>query len=156
VNTHENSAGYSPFVPLGDKFRAVTLEGVEHIYNTFVTHVAEGRKMTFAQVDSIAQGRVWSGSQAIKIGLVDKIGGLNDAIKEAATLAKVKKYNTRNYPEYDKELEDLLANLPFAQSKESFIKEELGEENYKVLQEIKRMQSQKGVQTMMPFKINIR
>jgi protease-4 len=156
VNTHENSAGYSPFVPLGDKFRAVTLEGVEHIYNTFVTHVAEGRKMTFAQVDSIAQGRVWSGSQAIKIGLVDEIGGLNDAIKEAAILAKVKKYNTRNYPEYDKELEDLLANLPFAQSKESFIKEELGEENYKVLQEIKKMQSQKGVQTMMPFKINIR
>ncbi len=156
VNTHENSAGYSPFVPLGDKFRAVTLEGVEHIYNTFVTHVAEGRKMTFAQVDSIAQGRVWSGSQAIKIGLVDEIGGLNDAIKEAVILAKVKKYNTRNYPEYDKELEDLLANLPFAQSKESFIKEELGEENYKVLQEIKRIQSQKGVQTMMPFKINIR
>jgi protease-4 len=156
VNTHENSAGYSPFVPLGDKFRAVTLEGVEHIYNTFVTHVAEGRKMTFAQVDSIAQGRVWSGSQAIKIGLVDEIGGLNDAIKEAAILAKVKKYNTRNYPEYDKELEDLLANLPFAQSKRSFIKEELGEENYKVLQEIKKMQSQKGVQTMMPFKINIR
>jgi protease-4 len=156
VNTHENSAGYSPFVPLDEKFRAVTLEGVEHIYNTFVTHVAEGREMTFAQVDSIAQGRVWSGSQAIKIGLVDEIGGLNDAIKEAAILAKVKKYNTRNYPEYDKELEDLLANLPFAQSKESFIKEELGEENYKVLQEIKKMQSQKGVQTMMPFKINIR
>jgi protease-4 len=156
VNTHENSAGYSPFVPLDEKFRAVTLEGVEHIYNTFVTHVAEGREMTFAQVDSIAQGRVWSGSQAIKIGLVDEIGGLNDAIKEAAILAKVKKYNTRNYPEYDKELEDLLANLPFAQSKESFIKEELGEENYKVLQEIKRMGSQKGVQMMMPFKINIR
>ncbi|MFT7334933.1 MAG: protease-4 [Porticoccaceae bacterium] len=156
VNTHENSAGYSPFVPLDEKFRAVTLEGVEHIYNTFVTHVAEGREMTFAQVDSIAQGRVWSGSQAIKIGLVDEIGGLNDAIKEAAILAKVKKYNTRNYPEYDKELEDLLANLPFAQSKESFIKEELGEENYKVLQEIKKIQSQKGVQMMMPFKINIR
>jgi protease-4 len=156
VNTHENSAGYSPFVPLDEKFRAVTLEGVEHIYNTFVTHVAEGREMTFAQVDSIAQGRVWSGSQAIKIGLVDEIGGLNDAIKEAAILAKVKKYNTRNYPEYDKELEDLLANLPFAQSKKSFIKEELGEENYKVLQEIKRMGSQKGVQMMMPFKINIR
>ncbi|MFT6743272.1 MAG: protease-4 [Paraglaciecola sp.] len=155
VNTHENSAGYSPFVPLGDKFKAITLEGVEHIYNTFVTHVAEGRKMTFAQVDSIAQGRVWSGSEAIKIGLVDKIGGLNDAIKEAAALAKVKKYNTRNYPEYEKDFEDLFANLPFAQSKEALIKEELGEENYKVLQDIKRMQSQKGVQMMMPFEINI-
>jgi protease-4 len=155
VKTHENSARYSPFVPLDDKFRAVTLESVEHIYKTFVTHVAEGRKMTFAQVDSIAQGRVWSGSQAIKIGLVDKIGGLNDAINEAAILAKVKKYNTRNYPEYEKDFEDLFANLPFTQSKESFIKEELGEENYKVLQGIKRMQSQKGVQTVMPFEINI-
>jgi protease-4 len=156
VNTHENSARYSPFVPLDDKFKAVTLEGVENIYNTFVTHVAEGRKMTFAQVDSIAQGRVWSGSEAIKIGLVDKIGGLNEAITEAATLAKVKKYNTRNYPEYKKDFEDVFADLPFTKSKESFIKEELGEENYKVLQGIKRMQSHKGVQTMMPFEINIR
>ena len=155
VKTHENSARYSPFVPLDDKFKEVTLEGVEHIYKTFVTHVAEGRKMTFAQVDSIAQGRVWTGSEALKIGLVDKIGGLNDAIKEAASIAKVKKYSTRNYPEYEKDLNDLFANLPFGQSKESFIKQELGEENYKVLQGIKRMQSQKGVQTMMPFEINI-
>lgn len=155
VKTHENSARYSPFVPLDDKFKEVTLEGVEHIYKTFVTHVAEGRKMTFAQVDSIAQGRVWTGSEALKIGLVDKIGGLNEAIKEAAIIAKVKKYNTRNYPEYEKDFDDLLANLPFGQSKESFIKQELGEENYKVLQGIKRMQSQKGVQTMMPFDINI-
>lgn len=155
VKTHENSARYSPFVPLDDKFKEVTLEGVEHIYKTFVTHVAEGRKMTFAQVDSIAQGRVWTGSEALKIGLVDKIGGLNDAIKEAASIAKVKKYHTRNYPEYEKDFDDLLANLPFAQSKESFIKQELGEENYKVLQGIKRMQSKKGVQTMMPFEINI-
>jgi protease-4 len=155
VKTHENSARYSPFVPLDDKFKEVTLEGVEHIYKTFVTHVAQGRKMTFAQVDSIAQGRVWTGSEALKIGLVDKIGGLNEAIKEAAIIAKVKKYNTRNYPEYEKDFDDLLANLPFGQSKESFIKQELGEENYKVLQGIKRMQSQKGVQTMMPFEINI-
>jgi protease-4 len=156
VNTHENSARYSPFVPLDDKFKAVTLEGVEHIYNTFVTHVAEGRKMTFAQVDSIAQGRVWSGSEAIKIGLVDKIGGLNEAISEAATLAKVKKYKTINYPEYEKDFQDIFADLPFTQSKESFIKAELGEENYKVLQGIKRMQSHKGIQTIMPFEINIR
>ena len=91
VKTHENAANYSPFVPLDEKFKAVTLEGVEHIYKTFVTHVAEGRKMTFAQVDAIAQGRVWSGSEALKIGLVDKIGGLDDAIHEAAALAKNKK-----------------------------------------------------------------
>jgi protease-4 len=155
IKTHANSAPYSPFVPLDDKFRAVTLEGVEHIYKTFVTHVAEGRKMTFAQVDSIAQGRVWTGSQAIEIGLVDKIGSLEDAIKEAAVLAKIKTYKTQNYPEYKKDFNDILANLPFTQSKATFIKEEIGEDNYKILQEIKRIKSQKGIQMAMPLKINI-
>jgi protease-4 len=155
IKTHANSAPYSPFVPLDDKFRAVTLAGVEHIYKTFVTHVAEGRKMTFAQVDSIAQGRVWTGSQAITIGLVDKIGSLEDAIKEAAVLAKIKTYKTQNYPEYKKDFNDILANLPFTQSKATFIKEEIGEDNYKILQEIKRIKSQKGVQMAMPLKINI-
>ncbi len=155
VKTHENSASYSPFVPLDENFKTVTLESVEHIYKTFVTHVAQGRKMTFAQVDSIAQGRVWSGSEALKNGLVDKIGGLDDAIREAASLSKTKNYTTQNYPEYEKNFNDLFANFPFAKSKSSFIKEEIGEENYKILEQIKRLQTQKGVQAMMPFEINI-
>ena len=156
VNTHENAAPYSPFVPLNEKFKNVTLEGVEFIYKTFVTHVAQGRKMTFEQVDAIGQGRVWSGSEAIKIGLVDKIGGLDAAIKEAALLGKTKKYSTQNYPEYDKDFNDLLAGFPFAQSKENFIKDEIGQENYKLLQEVKRIQMQKGVQALLPFQINIK
>ncbi|MNQ90708.1 Protease 4 [compost metagenome] len=156
VKTHENSANYSPFVPVDEKFKAFTLEGVEHIYNTFVTHVAEGRKMTFAQVDAIAQGRVWSGSEALKIGLVDKIGGLKDAIAEAAKIAKIKSYSTQNYPEYEKTFGDVLSNLPFAQSKEAFIKEEIGEENYLLIEQVKRLQRQQGVQAMLPFGINIK
>ena len=156
VRTHENASRYSPFVPLDEKFKAVTQEGVEHIYNTFVTHVAQGRKMTFAQVDAIAQGRVWAGSEAVKIGLVDKIGGLNDAIKEAAKLSKTQKYGTQNYPEYKKDLNDLLAGLPFAESKTNFIKEEIGEENYIIMEQVKRFQEQKGVQAMMPFEIKIK
>jgi len=156
VKTHENSANYSPFVPVDEKFKAFTLEGVEHIYKTFVTHVAEGRKMTFDQVDAIAQGRVWSGSEALKIGLVDKIGGLNDAIAEAAKMAKVKTYSTQNYPEYEKTFGDLISKMPFAKSKEAFIKEEIGEENYLMIEQIKKLQKQKGVQAMMPFGINIK
>ncbi|MEN2415561.1 signal peptide peptidase SppA [Flavobacterium mesophilum] len=156
VKTHENSANYSPFVPVDEKFKAFTLEGVEHIYKTFVTHVAEGRKMTFDQVDAIAQGRVWSGSEALKIGLVDKIGGLNDAIAEAAKMAKVKTYSTQNYPEYEKTFGDLISKMPFAKSKETFIKEEIGEENYLMIEQIKKLQKQKGVQAMMPFGINIK
>ncbi|WPO80800.1 signal peptide peptidase SppA [Flavobacterium sp. KACC 22761] len=156
VKTHENSANYSPFVPVDEKFKAFTLEGVEQIYKTFVTHVAEGRKMTFDQVDAIAQGRVWSGSEALKIGLVDKIGGLNDAITEAAKMAKVKTYSTQNYPEYEKTFGDLLSKMPFAKSKEAFLKEEIGEENYLMIEQIKKLQKQKGVQAMMPFGINIK
>lgn len=154
VMTNEN-ANYSPFVPLKEKFKAVTLQGVERVYKTFVTHVAEGRKMSFAQVDSIAQGRVWTGSEALKIGLVDKIGNLNDALKEAASLAKIKTYSTQNFPEYEKDFSDLLAKLPFAKSKEALIKEELGEENYFILQQIKKVKLQKGIQARMPFEINI-
>lgn len=155
VKTHQNASEYSPFVPLDATFKAVTLEGVEHIYNTFVSHVAQGRKMTFAQVDAIAQGRVWSGSEALKIGLIDKIGGLNDAIQEAATLARVKTYSTQNYPEYEKDLNDILARLPFGQSKERLLKEELGEENYQVLEQIKKAQSRKGIQALLPFEFSI-
>lgn len=156
VKTHENSAEYSPFLPLDEKYKAVTLESVEHIYKTFVTHVAQGRKMTFAQVDAIGQGRVWSGAEAVKIGLVDKIGGIEDAIHEAAALAKVKDYNTQNYPEFEKSFNELLESLPFAKSKESFIKEEIGEDNYVILSKVKRVQAQKGIQASLPFEISIR
>jgi protease-4 len=154
VMTNEN-ANYSPFVPLSQKFKGVTLESIERVYKTFVGHVAEGRKMTVAQVDSIAQGRVWTGTEAKRIGLVDKIGNLNDALKEAASLAKIKDYSTQNFPEYEKNFSDLFSNIPFAKSKEALIKEELGEENYFVLQQIKKVQLQRGIQARMPFEISI-
>lgn len=111
--------------------------------------------MTFAQVDAIAQGRVWTGSDALKLGLVDSIGGLDDAINEAARLSKTTNYNTRNYPEFKKDFDEFLENFPFAKTKERWIKEEIGEENYKVLEQIKRVQSYKGIQARMPFEISI-
>ena len=157
VKTNENAAEYSPFVPMDEKFKAVTLESVEQIYKTFVSHVAVGRKMTVAQVDSIAQGRVWSGSQALKIGLVDKIGGMDDAIKEAASLAKIKEYSIVDFPEYEKSLKELFEKfgLTSAKTKEFFIKEELGEETYRLMEQLKKIQARKGVQAMMPFEITI-
>ena len=155
VRTHENASNYSPFVPMDEKFKAITLEGVENIYATFIGHVAEGRKMTTAQVDAIGQGRVWTGSEAVKIGLVDKIGGLREAIAEAAKLAKIKSYSTVNYPENEKNFEDIFANFPFAKSKMAFIKEEIGEENYRLLEEVKRIKQRKGIQAIMPFEISI-
>ena len=155
VRTNDNAAEYSPFVPMDEKFKTVTLESVEHVYKTFVSHVAAGRRMTVAQVDSIGQGRVWSGKQALEIGLVDKIGGLDDAIKEAASLSKTKTYSTQNFPEYEKDMNDIFKNFPFAKSKESFIKEELGEETFRLMEQLKKVQARKGVQAMMPFEIVI-
>jgi protease-4 len=155
VKTNENSAEYSPFLPLDEKTKAVTQESVEQVYKTFVTHVAQGRKMTFAQVDAIAQGRVWTGSEALKIGLIDKIGGMDNALETAAKLAKISSYSTRNYPEFDKSFNEILENLPLTKLKESFIKEEIGLENYSLLNKIKKVQSQKGIQASLPFEIII-
>jgi protease-4 len=158
VETHENASGYSLFKPLDDNFRKVTQEGVERIYNTFVTRVATGRKMTFAQVDAIAQGRVWAGSDALRLGLVDKIGGLDDALAYASNLVKVKEYSTVDYPKYEKDFKDFFgrSGLPFMKSRENLIKEEIGLENYKIIEQIRKMNSQKGVQAMMPFEVNIK
>ncbi|PZR22684.1 MAG: signal peptide peptidase SppA, partial [Flavobacterium psychrophilum] len=86
VSTHKNASGYSVFSPLKDDTRAIIQESVEKVYTTFVSRVAAGRKLTPEQVDAIGQGRVWSGSMALKNGLVDEIGGLDAAIAYAAKL----------------------------------------------------------------------
>ena len=157
VNTHANAANYSPFLPLDEKFRNVTQESVERVYTTFVSRVSEGRRMNFAAVDSIAQGRVWSGLEALKIGLVDEIGGMDKAIAHAAALGKTKNYRTQNYPEYEKDLRDLLGKLgvPFIKSKENLIREEIGEANYKILEQIKKASNRTGIQAYIPFEISI-
>ena len=157
VRTHENASEYSPFVPLDEKFKAFTLESVEHIYNVFVNRVAVGRKMTFENVDAIAQGRVWSGADALKIGLVDQLGTMNDAIKYAAKLTKTEKFSTVDYPEYETDFKTIFSGLsPFASAQENLIKQEIGVENYKMLEKIKKMQSRKGVQAIMAFEINVK
>jgi len=158
VSTHKNASGYSVFTPLTDDTRAIIQEGVEKTYGTFISRVAAGRKLTVAQVDAIGQGRVWSGSEALKNGLVDEIGGLDKAIKYAAKLGKTTNYKTHDYPEFDKDFSKILGalGLPFAQTKEEFIKEEVGEDNYRVIERIRRVSQVKGTQVLMPYEINIR
>ncbi len=157
VSTHPNANEYSVFSPLADNNRFLAQEGVEKIYNTFVSRVAAGRKMTYAQVDAIGQGRVWSGADALKIGLVDQIGGLPDAVAYAASITKTKNFKTLNMPVYEKDIHDWLGKmgLPFAQSKESLVKETIGEEGYHVLERIRKAQSKKGIQAALPYEIDI-
>lgn len=158
VQTHKNAIGYSVFEPISEEYKTVALEGVDQIYKTFVNRVAVGRKMTFDQVDAIAQGRVWTGADAIKNGLVDKLGNLDAAVAHAASLGKTKSYRTENYPEYKKDFNEFLeafAGASIYKSKETMMKEELGEENYNLLKKLKVMQNRKGVQMVLPFDLSL-
>ncbi|WP_372745740.1 signal peptide peptidase SppA [Lutibacter sp.] len=154
VSTNK-SASYSVFEPMTDDFRMVTTEGVEQVYNTFLDRVSIGRNISFAAVDSIAQGRVWSGVEAKKNGLVDELGNLEDAIVIAADLAKVTDYKVRNYPDYKVDFEDRIDGLPFMKTKEKIFIEELGEENYKIYKKVKSFSNLKGIQARLPYIMEI-
>ncbi|CAM1346204.1 signal peptide peptidase SppA [Tenacibaculum crassostreae] len=152
-----NSATYSVFEPMNQKFYDITKEGVEQIYTTFVNRVSTGRNMTFEQVNEVAQGRVWTGKEAIEKGLVDQLGSLEDAIKVAAELAEIETYKVRNFPNYKTDLKDALQLSPFGKaSKEEILKEAMGDENYQLYYNINRMKNLKGIQARMPFTFQIK
>lgn len=158
VQTHKNAIGYSIFEPISEEYKAFASEGVDRVYKTFINRVAVGRKMTLDQVDAIAQGRIWTGTDAIKNGLVDKLGNLDAAIAHAAILGKSKSYRTENYPEYKKDFDeifDAFAGASIYKSRETMMKEELGEENYYLLKKAKVLQNRKGIQMLLPFNLNL-
>jgi len=114
VKTHDNALGYSVFKAPEGHFRATIKEGIEHVYDTFKQRVASGRNMTVEEVEAIAQGRVWTGEQALQNGLVDGLGGMDQAIEAAARLAELEEYNLISYPKIEPELEDFLSVMgPF-------------------------------------------
>lgn len=159
VVTNRQALGYSVFEPLSEEYRKVTKESIENIYDTFVSHVAEGRDMSEDEVDRIAQGRVWSGREAREIGLVDEIGGLGDAIGYAAETAGIEEYAVEDYPVYTTSIEDIMdkfIGVSLTRNKEHMLKEELGREAYEILQKIKVLSQQKGVQARLPFELIIR
>lgn len=124
------------------------------IYGKFVNHVATNRKLTYEQVDKIGEGRVWSGTRAKQIGLVDDFGSLDTAIKEAAKLAKIDKYSTENYPKRKDSFEEFMDNLQ-GKNTEAAIAKELGSDGIRIYKEIKMMNEQKGVQVRLPYDIQI-
>ena len=158
VGTNENSVDYSFFEPMTDNFRNVVQEGVEQTYETFLERVAQGRNITVAQADSMAQGRVWSGLDAKKLGLIDELGNLDDAIAAAAELANIESYGVKKYPKYKTGFEKFMEDMSGVKSKigQRFIKEEIGEETYDILKQMKSTMEQKGVQARMPFVLDIK
>jgi protease-4 len=140
--------------PLNVQERRIIQNQVDIIYSDFKGRVSEGRKLDTAYVDSIAQGRVWTGVRASKIGLVDKIGGIDDAIRSAAKLAKMKEYNVSEYPEPKSPFDDLFG--PYMNNASaSLMEKELGAENVKLFKQVKRLRESFGIiQTRLPFEWN--
>jgi protease-4 len=158
VGTNKNAVDYSLFEPMGDEFRAVLRESIENTYRTFLERVASGRQLSLAEVDSMAQGRVWSGNDAQRLGLVDDLGTLDDAIIAAAEMAGVSEYGIRKYPKYKTGFERLMEDLggASAKAKEDIMRAEMGEVLYKTWKTMKSGLDQQGVQAKMPFTLNIR
>ena len=131
--------------------------GVDSIYFTFTSRVATGRQKSVAYIDSIAQGRVWTGADAIKVGLVDKIGTLNDALASAAKMAKLKGYSIKSYPESRSFIEEFFEGYK-NEVKTKAIQQEIGIEQWQVLQQLKSIKQIMGQpQARLPiFELNQR
>ncbi len=153
VNTNKYSDFPAIYRPMDTYEKEVMQASIETIYSDFVGKVAKGRKMDAASVDSIGQGRVWSGTSCINIGLVDKLGGLNDAIKEAATLAGVETYSVRELPEVEDPLTSLLKQMN-GELKMSFLKKEMGE-SVRFLNEFREIRDLSGIQARLPYFVEI-
>jgi protease-4 len=111
--------------------------------------------MKLADVDSIAQGRVWTGARAIGIGLVDSMGGLEDAIKFAAKSAGLKEYKLKKYPEPESVIEYFI-NQYSREFSSSKLEAEMGPDNYKLMQRIRQIKSETGeVKARLPFEFSI-
>ena len=144
----------STFYPMTTEERAIIQESVEKIYDTFITHVSEGRKMDKSAVDSVGQGRVWSGTDAKALGLVDEIGGLDAAIEIAAKLAKLDKHRTISLPEQKDFMKQIMEDFG-EEAKISAVKNELGAA-YTYYKEVESLVDMQGVQARLPFSITIR
>lgn len=131
--------------------------GVDSVYYTFKSRVAVGRQKSVDYIDSIAQGRVWTGADAIKVGLVDKIGTLNDALASAAKMAKLKGYSIKSYPESRSFIEEFFDGYK-NEVKAKAIQQEIGIEQWQVLQHVKSIKQIMGQpQARLPiFELNQR
>ncbi|HEU4469829.1 MAG TPA: signal peptide peptidase SppA [Flavisolibacter sp.] len=136
--------------PMNEAEKALVQSSIERIYLQFKQRVAQGRKKDIAYVDSIAQGRVWSGQDAVELGLVDRIGNLQDAITAAARLAKLDGYGIREYPEAESWFDDFLNRGKSEPA--AMLKEQLGTEQYRIFKELVRIKEMTGsMQARLPY-----
>ena len=147
-------ADYIPVMrPMTEAEKNFLTADIENIYSTFLNHVSEGRNMQVTAVDSIGQGRVWSGADAKRIGLIDEFGGLQAAIEEAAKLAKLEKYRIIRLPEQKDAITQIMEAINGDPSSSTLMKQ-LGSA-YPYLRYLQKMSRIEGIQALMPFDITI-
>lgn len=139
--------------PLTPGERLIIQTDVNHVYDSFITRVADGRKKSKAYIDSIGGGHVWVGTDAVKIGLADRIGSFNDAIVAAGKKAQLKDYKIVEYPQKTDPLKSFLSDAG-DNVKTYYAKKEFGE-NFFLYQQLKKVVVQAGVQARMPYQINV-
>ena len=152
VKTHSNSVAMSVTTKPSPEFKMMMQRNVENFYDNFITRVSEGRNKDKAYIDSIARGRVWAGSQAKALGLVDEYGGLKQAIETAARQAGISDYGLIAYPKTKDIAPQLLETLSGENEMKTFAKE-LGKP-YSFFLELKSICQMQGVQARMPYLIN--
>jgi protease-4 len=159
VKTAKYATGISPFMNISEGEGEIIQQGVNEIYDIFLKRVGEGRGMDPDSVNLVAQGRVWTGTKALEIGLVDVMGGLEDAIAIAADKAGLDsdKYRVAQYPAvkdpFQAMIDNLTGNNASASIKDDLLREELGEEGFRVYEMMREIRNTKGVQARMPFEI---
>ena len=153
VNTNKYSDFPSVFRPLDTYEKEMMQRSIEHVYSEFTGKVATGRKMSIESVDSIGQGRVWSGNKALTIGLVDEIGGLKEAIEGAALLADIETYRVIERPTVEDPYTRLLKQLS-GEVRLNILKNELGE-HVRLYNELKAIKEMTDIQARLPYFIDI-
>ena len=153
VKTNKYSDLGSFFRPLEPEEKELISKEIGNIYNTFISHVAEGRNMTKEAVDIIGGGHIYSGVDAKKLGLIDEFGGLQDAIDLAVKEAGLTNYRIVEMPKKVDPLESIMKQLS-GDVKSQVLRNELGD-NYKYYDQLKKMQQMQGIQAILPFEIDV-
>ena len=155
VETHPNALGYSPFQTLNKSYEQQMISGIENIYDIFKERVIQGRELSPEAVENLAQGRVWSGKQALKLGLIDDLGDLQDAITLAANDLDIEDYNVIEYPKFEDNLENMLKGITPSLELRNPLKDLMPEQMMLILESNQSRGTSPYIQTLLPFELRI-
>ena len=154
VKTNKYSDFGATYRPMNTEERAILQRYINNGYELFTKRCAEGRNMNIDSLKAIAEGRIYSGTDAMQLGLVDEMGGLEEAITFAAKKANISDYTIKYYPSV-KSLIEQISDIFSTSVEERIVKSQLGE-NYRLFRTIQRAQTTTGIKAIMPYSITVK